>query len=213
MRAPDMPMGWPIAIAPPLRFTFSGSTPSSRVDASATAAKASLISITSSWSAVIPSRAIAFLIAFAGWDCRVESGPATLPCAPISHSQVSPSSCALALFMTTTAQAPSEICDAEPAVIVPSLRNAGRRPLSDSAVVLARMPSSSANSIGSPLRCGICTPTTSSAKTPSFQAAAAFWCELAANSSCSNRVNLSTSLRCSVSAPIGWSVKTSCKPS
>ena len=69
----------------------------------------------------------------------------------------------MALFITTTAQAPSEICDAEPAVMVPSLRKAGFNPASDSAVVLARMPSSSVNSIGSPLRCGIFTGTTSSA--------------------------------------------------
>ena len=90
--------------------------------------------------------AIAFLIALAGCYCSVESGPATTPCAPISTSQLSPSSSALALFITTTAAAPSEICDAEPAVIVPSLRNAGFSPASDSAVVLARMPSSSVNS-------------------------------------------------------------------
>ena len=69
----------------------------------------------------------------------------------------------MSLFITTTAAAPSEICDAEPAVMVPSLRNAGFRPDSDSAVVLARMPSSSVNSSGSPLRCGIFTGTTSSA--------------------------------------------------
>ena len=37
-----------------------------------------------------------------------------------------PSSSALALLMTTTAAAPSEICDADPAVMVPSLLNAGR---------------------------------------------------------------------------------------
>ena len=34
----------------------------------------------------------------------------------------------MALFITTTAHAPSEICDAEPAVMVPSLRKAGLRP-------------------------------------------------------------------------------------
>ena len=50
--------------------------------------------------------------------------------------------------MTTTAAAPSEICDAEPAVIVPSLANAGRSRPSDSTVVSARTPSSSLNSIG-----------------------------------------------------------------
>ena len=136
----------------------------------------------------MPSLSQAFAIALAGWGCSVASGPATMPCAPISASHVRPSSSALALLITTTAQAPSEICEAEPAVMVPSLAKAGRSLDSDSAVVSARMPSSSRNTIGSPLRCGISTGTISSSKTPFFQAAAAFWCDGAANSSCSSRV-------------------------
>ena len=44
--------------------------------------------------------------------------------------------------MTMTAAPPSEICDALPAVIVPSFANAGRRPPSDSVVVPGRTPSS-----------------------------------------------------------------------
>ena len=43
MRAPEAPIGWPSAIAPPLTLTFSGSTPRSAVDARPTAANASLI--------------------------------------------------------------------------------------------------------------------------------------------------------------------------
>ena len=104
-----------------------------------------------------------------------------MPWAPISASHSSPSSSAFALLITTTAQAPSEIWDAEPAVIVPSLRNAGRRAESDSMVVSPRTPSSALITTGSPLRCGIETGTTSSSKTPFFQASAAFWCEAAAN--------------------------------
>ena len=46
MRAPEAPMGWPTAIAPPLTLTRSGSTSSIRVAVMATAAKASLISTT-----------------------------------------------------------------------------------------------------------------------------------------------------------------------
>ena len=46
-RAPDIPIGWPSAIAPPLTFTFSGVTPRSFMDWTATAANASLISIRS----------------------------------------------------------------------------------------------------------------------------------------------------------------------
>ena len=113
-----------------------------------------------------------------------------MPCAPISASHSRPSSSAFALLITTTAQAPSEIWEAEPAVIVPSLRNAGRRPDSDSTVVSPRTPSSALTTTGSPLRCGIETGTTSSSKTPFFQASAAFWCEAAAKASCSSRVSV-----------------------
>ena len=84
-------------------------------------------------------------IALAGCSCRLASGPATTPCAPISASQVRPSSSALALLITTTAAAPSEICEAEPAVMVPSVENAGRSLPRDSAVVSPRMPSSVLN--------------------------------------------------------------------
>ena len=113
-----------------------------------------------------------------------------MPWAPISASHVRPSSSAFALLITTTAQAPSEICEAEPAVMVPSLRNAGAQlaerlggRVAAHALVLAE------TTIGSPLRCGIETGTISSSKRPFFQAAAACWCERAANSSCSSRVS------------------------
>ena len=43
-RVPDMPTGWPRAIAPPLTLTLSSSMPRSSTEASPTAAKASLIS-------------------------------------------------------------------------------------------------------------------------------------------------------------------------
>ncbi len=118
----------------------------------------------------MPSFSQAFLVALAGCSCSVESGPATWPWAPISASHSRPSSSALALLITTTAAAPSEICDAEPAVMVPSLANAGRSLPSDSAVVSPRTPSSWETTTGSPLRCGIATGTTSSSKTPFFQA-------------------------------------------
>ena len=44
-----------------------------------------------------------------------------------------------------TAAPPSEICEALPAVMLPALSNAGRRPPSDSAVVSPRTPSSVSN--------------------------------------------------------------------
>ena len=109
--------------------------------------------------------------------------------------------------MTTTAAAPSEIWEEEPAVTVPSLLNAGRSLPSDSIVVSPRTPSSVANTTGSPLRCGISTGTTSSSKTPFFHATAAFWWDCAANSSCSSRVRLcAAALHSSVSRPIACCV-------
>ena len=143
--APDMPIGWPMAMAPPLTFTFDGSRPKVRVDAIPTAAKASLISMRSRAVGSRRSCAQAAAMALAGCCCSVESGPATTPCAPISASQSRPSSIALALLITTTAAAPSLIDEALPAVMVPVLENAGRSAERDAAVMSARTPSSWAN--------------------------------------------------------------------
>ncbi len=115
--------------------------------------------------------------------------------------------------MTTTAQAPSEICEDDPAVIVPSLLKAGRSLPSDSAVVSARTPSSVEKTTGSPLREGIDTGTISSSKSPFLMAAAARWCERAENSSCSDRPRPRAVLCRSVDSPIGLSSKASVSPS
>ena len=133
-------------------------------------------------------------MAFAGWACSDASGPATKPWWPTSARIGAPSSSAFRRDMTTTAAAPSEIWDAEPAVIVPSGANAGRSFASDSAVVSGRTPSSSLTTSGSPLRCGISTGTISSSNRPSFIAAAARSCERAENSSWSCRLMPSRAL-------------------
>lgn len=54
IQVPDAPMWWPRVIAPQCAFTISGSTPNSRLSATATAAEASLISVSSSASAITP---------------------------------------------------------------------------------------------------------------------------------------------------------------
>ena len=91
-------------------------------------------------------------------------------------------------------------------MIVPSLLNAGRSLPSDSTVVSARTPSSAVTWM-SPPRAFTVTGTTSSSKTPFFQASAARWCERAAKASCSSRVRLSAAaLHCSVSMPIACAV-------
>ena len=105
--------------------------PRSCIDWSATEANASLISNRSTSCGVLPSRPSALRIALDGWDSSDGSGPATMPCAPISARIGAPSSSAFARHITTTAAAPSEICEADPAVTVPSAENAGRSLPSD----------------------------------------------------------------------------------
>ncbi len=108
--------------------------------------------------------------------------------------------------MTTTAQAPSEIWEADPAVMVPSAAKAGRSLARVCAVVSPRTPSSSLTITGSPRRCGISTGTISSSKTPFLTAAAASWWERADRESCSSRPMPSRVLCRSVDSPIAhWS--------
>jgi hypothetical protein len=153
-----------------LTLTLLASMSRSRMDCSATAANASLISYRSTSAGVFPSRPSALRIAFDGWDSREASGPATTPCAPISARIGAPNSSALARLITTTAAAPSEIWLADPAVTVPSAENAGRSFASDAAVVPGRTPSSSDTVIGSPRRCGTVTLTISSSNSPFLRA-------------------------------------------
>ena len=142
MRVPEAPIGWPSAMAPPCALTSAGSTPSTRVDCTATAAKASLISIAASSSAATSVWASADSMARAGCECSETSGPATKAWARMRASGWMPRMRASSSCITTTAAAPSEICEELPAVIVPSFEKAGRSAASDSTVVSARSPSS-----------------------------------------------------------------------
>ncbi len=187
MRAPDAPIGWPSAMPPPLTFTMSIGTPSSLTDWIDTLANASLISTRSRSPRVRPCLARACLMALAGCDCSEVSGPATLPCAPISASHGRPSSSALALDMTTTAQAPSEICEAEPAVIVPSGCERGPQPGQRLRGGVAAYALVLVDDHGSPRAAGSPPATISASNTPFFMAAAASWWERAETSSCSSR--------------------------
>ncbi len=56
-----------------------------------------------------------------GWVSSEASGPATWPLPTISPRGVTPSFSAAAFEATTTAAPPSEICEALPAVTLPSL--------------------------------------------------------------------------------------------
>ena len=70
MRAPEAPIGWPRATAPPLTLTRSSSMPSILIELSATEAKASLISHRSMSEADRPALASAFSAARAGVVAR-----------------------------------------------------------------------------------------------------------------------------------------------
>src|SRR5439155_14995543 len=163
-RAPLAPIGCPSATAPPLTLTRSSSIASIRVAFSATAANASLISTRSRSSTSRPAFFSALLRARAGTVCSHAYRSALMPWATISTSGSAASFRARSLDITTTAAAPSEICDALPAVIVPFFLNAGASLLSDSTVVSGRMPSS---------RSSLSTGTTSSFSAPPFDHALA----------------------------------------
>jgi hypothetical protein len=100
-----MPMGWPTAMAPPLTLTISGFTPSSRVEPAHHPER--LVDLYDVELVDRDSFATeCFLIALAGCDWGVESGPATTPCAPISASHVSANCCAFSWFITTMGAVP-----------------------------------------------------------------------------------------------------------
>ena len=105
-----------------------------------------------------------------------------MPWATISASGSTPSASARSALITTVAAAPSDSCEAFPAVMVPSGPNAGGSAASVSEVVSGRMPSSRSTTLVPP-RAGTSTATTSSANRPDAQASAARSCERAAHAS------------------------------
>ncbi len=136
-----------------------------------------------------------------------------MPWATTSAMGSAPSSSARSRLITTRAAPPSEICDAFPAVIVPSGLKAGRSRARPSAVVSARMPSSRSTTTGSPLRWGTWTGTTSSANRPASQASWARWWLRAAQASWSSREIRRSSLTSSESSPISCPVNVEYRPS
>ena len=161
MRAPVAPRGCPSATAPPWTFTRSWSISSIRDDHSATAAKASLISMRSRSLVASEARFRAIDTASAGRSWRLASAPPTWPYDTISARTGRPAASAAWRSATTTAAAPSEIWEELAAVIVPSLLKAGERDPSVSTVVSGRIPSSVSTTRGSPLRWGTWTGTIS----------------------------------------------------
>src|SRR5262249_50949641 len=192
-RAPVAPTGCPMAMAPPLGFTRSMSGLSSRSHASTTEANASLISIVSMSDIAKPVRSNSRRVASIG-PVSISTGST-----PTRHSSTKRargrrlSSLAFAAVISSTAAAPSVICDDDPAVCTRSARATGlsaasasrdvsRRPSSRSTrcVVPAGLPSSS--------RSGASMGTTSPSNRPSCHARCARSCEASPKRSHSSRV-------------------------
>ncbi len=127
-RAPDAPIGWPMAMAPPLTFTLAVSQPISLFTAQAWAAKASLASMRSRSETSQPAFLSAARLAGIGPEpISAGSTPAWAQEA-MRASGVSPRALASSAVISTSAAAPSLMPEALAAVTVPSLAKAGLRP-------------------------------------------------------------------------------------
>src|ERR1700683_4115003 len=125
--APLAPIGWPNAQAPPCTLTCACSSPTSRIAAIVTTAKASLISYRSTALAFQPAFSSARLIAPAGAVVNHSGAWEKLAYATTRASGVAPAVRAADALISTRAAAPSAIEDELAAVTVPSLANAGLR--------------------------------------------------------------------------------------
>ena len=121
MRAPDAPIGCPIATAPPLTFTRSSSIPSMRIEFRVTEANASLISHRSMSPGCRPALSSAFSAALAGVRASHSKSSATAAWAMIVASTSRPSRSAHSSEANTIAPAPSLTPGELPAVCEPSL--------------------------------------------------------------------------------------------
>mmetsp|Transcript_324 Transcript_324/g.997 ORF Transcript_324/g.997 Transcript_324/m.997 type:complete len:230 (+) Transcript_324:322-1011(+) len=121
--APDAPIGWPRATAPPRIFTLFGSSPRSLLFAKDTTENASLISKKSTEDTPLrPALASARGIAADGAVVNHSGSCSASPKPRIVAKTVAPCAFAAARDMRTSAAAPSEIVDAFAAVTVPPSR-------------------------------------------------------------------------------------------
>src|SRR6266852_423659 len=126
MRAPEAPMGWPRATAPPFTLTISGLSLSWRVTAMAATAKASFSSTRStSLLRSQPVLARSFSTASTGAIMTHLGSTPLTACATMRAIGCLPRRAALRSLVTTRAAAPSLVPGALPAVTVPSFLLAG----------------------------------------------------------------------------------------
>src|SRR6516225_6392963 len=147
MRAPEAPIGWPKATAPPLTLVFAGSSPSSWITARACTAKASFSSKRStSWS-FQPTFLSSACTALTG-AIITHLGSTPLTAWPTTRAMGSVfNSLALSAEVTISAAAPSLVPGALPAVTVPPGLKAGLSLAKASRVVSARGDSSAWNNL------------------------------------------------------------------
>ena len=131
---------------------------------------------------VVPLRASSVRVAGIGPVSMITGSTPTVVASKTRARGARPSSSAFSRAMSSTAAAPSEICDELPAVTVPSSLNAGLSAASASRVVSRRMPWSVARSSPSASSGMI-----SRSKRPSSVARTASWCERRPRASCSER--------------------------
>ncbi|MNL44135.1 hypothetical protein D3C87_1666910 [compost metagenome] len=139
-----------MAMAPPFTLTLAGSIASSLFTAQACAAKASFSSNKSTSAAFQPARCRALRDAGTGPMPMVAGSRPLVPKAAMRAKGLRPRAAAFLALITTTAAAPSFRPDALPAVTLPALSKAGRRPASASALVLRFRYSSALKRMGSP---------------------------------------------------------------
>mmetsp|Transcript_30700 Transcript_30700/g.73591 ORF Transcript_30700/g.73591 Transcript_30700/m.73591 type:complete len:229 (-) Transcript_30700:495-1181(-) len=178
IRAPLAPMGWPIAMAPPLTLTLAGSQPMPLFTLSACAAKASLASTRSRSSCFHPAfPSAAFTAGIGPVPMIFGSTPAAAKLTTVA-SGVNPAAFAASSDISSITAAPSLIPDADPAVTVPSFLNAGFS-LAIPALEASFLMYSSVSKV--PFFTG--TGTIWALNLPSAWAAAALVCDCTANSS------------------------------
>mmetsp|Transcript_12586 Transcript_12586/g.50574 ORF Transcript_12586/g.50574 Transcript_12586/m.50574 type:complete len:273 (-) Transcript_12586:449-1267(-) len=207
--APVAPNGCPSAMAPPLTFTFSTSSPSFSAQYVACDANASLSSKRSTSSTDRkPAFSIAAGIATAG-PMPITFGSTPTAAKDTNRPMIGkPLARAYERLARTTHPAPSDTCDAFPGVVLPPFLKTAGNLASVVVVVPSRIPSSLSTTIletspvfGS-LHC-VRTGTICESKRPSRCAAAALACDRAARVSCCSRVMRQRSATFSEVTPIG----------
>src|SRR6267143_5666934 len=185
MRAPEAPIGWPSAQAPPWILTLSCGNPCSFIAAMVTTAKASLISKRSTSCAFHPVRSKSLAIAPTGAVVNQPGSCACVDCPMTMASGARPRRSAVERRIITSAAAPSEIELELAAVTVPSLRKAGL-----SVGIFSKLALNGCSSVSmnfSSLPALIASGVSSQANQPSLFAFCARVSEAMANSSCAER--------------------------